>query len=571
MEPTFDIKARLPIEALVGEYVQLKKKGRNFVGLCPFHNDTKPSFLVSPDKGICYCFPCQKGGDIFSFYQEIEGVDFPQALKDLAEKTGVELPKMSAPQGPKKDEKDSMRECLEKALKFYRIKLREDEQAKSYAKERHIDKELVDAFEIGFAPDSFDATYNHLLKSGCSRSEVVGAGLGIQKELEKERIYDRFRNRLMFPIRDHQGKLIGFGGRTLGDDDAKYINSPDGPLYNKSVALFGIHLAKEAMRESKSVILVEGYFDVLAFHRIGIKNVVAVSGTALTEQHVILLKRHADTILLCLDADQAGQQAAERCFMLCATKELDVRTLTLPTGKDPDECATLVPDELRRATEAGGTPYLRELFVQLKESNEDTRTILKRIVPLLNCITSTVEKEDAVQEAAKLLGTTVTALKDDMKKEEKPVRQQEPQTREVASPYSATELLLGWLLTYPMHRAHIEKMLEPEGDAEKKLYNVLREAAKGEDLETKLKEAEIEEYASVLTLFCEERYGTWSESLAEEEIQKQTPKVNSLLLDTKRKQLIEEIRSAKEQGKKGEEEKLLTQYQQVLKLAAMAS
>ena len=353
MDAVSEIKARLPIDELVGSYCQLQKKGKQFLALCPFHNDTKPSLTVSPDKGIAYCFACSSGGDIFSFYQQIEGVDFVQALKDLAEKTGVDLPKRSAEPCIKKDEKESIRNCLEKALEFYRSQLNENENAKKYMEARKMGKDMIDKFEIGYAPDSFDATYSYLLKAGHSRSEIVKAGLGIQKELQEERIYDRFRNRIVFPIRDHNGHLIGFGGRTIGNDDAKYINSPDGPLYNKSIALFGINLAKESIRKSKNVVLVEGYFDVTAFHRIGIENVVAVSGIALTEQHVNILKRYTDKVTLCLDNDASGIQAAERAYMLCKARELNVKTLILPAGKDPDECVTLVPDDLKKALEEG--------------------------------------------------------------------------------------------------------------------------------------------------------------------------------------------------------------------------
>ncbi|MBT4367705.1 DNA primase, partial [Candidatus Peregrinibacteria bacterium] len=220
MDPVEEIKSRLPIEELIGQYCQLQKKGRNFVCLCPFHNDTHPSFTVSPDKGIGYCFACNSGGDIFSFYQQVENVDFRQALKDLAEKAGVELPEVSKESVVKKDEKDRLRECLEATKDFYADSLKNNEVAKKYLEERGIPQEQIELFGIGVSPDSFSETYNHLLKKGFSKSEILKAGISVQKDLSEERMYDRFRNRLMFPIFDAQGKIVGFGGRTLGDDDA---------------------------------------------------------------------------------------------------------------------------------------------------------------------------------------------------------------------------------------------------------------------------------------------------------------------------------------------------------------
>src|SRR3989338_2898351 len=342
MDSVAEIKMRLPIEQLVAQYWQLTKKGRNFVCLCPFHSDSHPSFLVSPDKGIGYCFACRSGGDIFSFYQKIEGCDFPQAIRELAEKTGVKPEtRPSAGAAPKKDEKDRARECVQAAVRFYRDNLKQSPASQECLRRRSVPQEQIDKFEIGVAPDSFSATYEELLKQGFSRKEILAAGLGIQKELREERIYDRFRNRLMFPIHDAQGNLVGFGGRTLGDDDAKYINSSDGILFHKSGILYGMHLAKDAIREKGKALLVEGYFDVLACHRVGATHAVATCGTALTAEHVKLLKRYSETVTLCLDSDRAGQEAMERAFLLLSKEGVHVEAVLLP-GKDQSE--TLASD-----------------------------------------------------------------------------------------------------------------------------------------------------------------------------------------------------------------------------------
>ncbi|HLC75929.1 MAG TPA: DNA primase [Candidatus Peribacterales bacterium] len=576
MDPIPEIKARLPIEALVGEYCQIQKKGRNFVCLCPFHNDSHPSLLVSPEKGIAYCFACQSGGDIFSFYQKIEGVDFSQAIKDLAEKAGVTLPKHQFSQkGPTKDEKERLRECLHDAMLFYCEALKNTPHAMEYIEKRKVPPTLATSFAIGFAPDSFDATYTHLLKKGYSRTEIMRSGLGVQKELKEERIYDRFRNRIVFPIRDTQGNLIGFGGRTLGEDDAKYINSPDGPLYNKSVALFGLSHAKEAIRREKAVILVEGYFDVLAFHRIGIENVVAVSGTALTEQHVTVLKRIAEVMILCLDSDAAGKAAAERAYLLAKAQDMDVRYLALPTGKDPDECANVDPAAMKKACEGKGVPYLDHVLAECAAESMEKRTMLRILVPLLTVISSAVEREECVRKSAEVLGTTVTALEDDLRREQESLRKrQEEKSLEVASsPFRPMELLLGLLLAYPAHMKTVNELMEPEGEKEKRLFLCLRafvasnrDALSMEDLPEDLRE-----YASVLQLYSEQEFGTWSQDLARIEIRKLGAKVNRDMLKKKQTEIIIEIKKARADGKKMDEEILLTQYQQVLKLAAMAA
>ncbi len=566
MDAVIEIKARLPIEELVGQYCQIQKKGRSFVCLCPFHNDTHPSMNVSPDKGIAYCFACQTGGDIFSFYQAIEGVDFRQSLKDLAEKAGVELPReQQFVKGPSKDEKTRIRECLAEAQAFYASKLKENEKATAYLTERKTLPEFIQKFSIGYAPDSFDATYTHLLKKGFSRSEILKAGLGIQKELKEERIYDRFRNRLIFPIFDHQGNVIGFGGRTLGDDDAKYINSPDGPLYNKSTALFGLNLAKEAIRKEKTVILVEGYFDVMAFHRIGIENVVAVSGTALTEQHVMILKRTADTVCLALDADVAGEEAARKAFLLCKAQDLAIRTIRIPEGKDPDECARIAPDSMKQVCAEGGTPYLDAFLATLTEKKLEKRAMLEAITPLLNAIPSSVEREDSIAKAASTLGSTVTALTDDLQRErERAAKRQEEQTRSIASPFDSVDLLIGLLLTYPENLSCIERLLVPDNETQRTICESLKEKPSVDDLPESCRER-----ASILMLYAEEQFGTWSKEKAELEIQKLLSSVNRKSLATKQKELITKLREAKAEGKTVEEEKLITQYQQVLKLASM--
>ncbi len=572
MDPTLEIKAKLPIEELVGQYCQLKKKGRGFVCVCPFHQDKHPSMQVSPDKGIAYCFACSSGGDIFSFYQKIEGVDFRQALKDLGEKTGVKVEGLRTDTPVQKDHKVRIRECLAAAQTFFRENLRTHQSAIGYLESRKIPSDQIAEFGLGVAPDSFSDTYQHLLKSGFSRKEIVDASLGIQKELSDEKIYDRFRNRLMFPIFDGNGEIVGFGGRTLAEDDAKYINSGETPIYNKSTVLYGLSLAKEHIREAKKVVLVEGYFDVLACHRIGIKHTVAVSGTALTEQHVKILKRYAETVVLCLDQDRAGEQAAERAFLLCAEQELNVHAVTLDQ-KDPADAASADPDGLKAILETGGIPYIELVIQNISSgdlaSTEGKREALKILLPLLEAVSSSVERGHYIGKIAGLLSTTETELKEDMAQLKNSVptpvmNQPQSQDQKVES-FSSTEIVLGIFLLFPTLSSYLQELIEPEDPFCNALYVAIKATPQSPDISE-----EFSERASILMLYCEHHAFTdWSESTAVREIQKNCMKSNSDLLRTKQLDIAKKLQMARQEGNEAEESKLNLQYSQVLKLAKM--
>ncbi len=585
MDSVTEIKMRLPIEQLVGQYAQLTKKGRNFVCLCPFHNDSHPSFLVSPDKGIAYCFACRSGGDIFSFYQKIEGCDFPQAIRELAEKTGVKLPAHPFPGAGgivKKDEKDRARECLQGALRLYKDQLKNSPVAIQYLQKRAIPQEQIDQFEIGVAPDSFSATYEGLLNNGFSRKEILGAGLGVQRELQEERIYDRFRNRLMFPIHDAQGLLIGFGGRTLGDDDAKYINSSDGILFHKSGVLYGIHHAKDAIREKGRALLVEGYFDVLACHRVGATHAVATCGTALTEQHVKLLKRYCETVTLCLDSDRAGQEAMERAFLMLSAQGVHAEAIVLPE-KDPADTLQSDPELLKRLLTSSASPYLETVLHQLQSQDLTAavprREALRRLMTLLSALQSSVERRDYIVKAAAIFQTTESALDEDLRK----AGHETP--RHVASADSAPlidsrdlftslEIALGLFLCYPQLRHLLPELIAPEQGMGAVLYGALKELPPGQDLriDTQSLPEEHRERIAVLSLYCEEHaFDDWSESLAVRELRKHCKRANRDALHAKQEEITKRLLDARKGGQQAEEVQLLNQYQQVLKLMKMAS
>lgn len=581
MDAVSEIKARLSIDQLVGQYVQLQKKGRNFVGLCPFHHDTRPSFLVSPDKGICYCFPCQKGGDIFSFYQQVEGVDFKQALKDLADKAGIVLPDQPV-DIVNKDEKEKLRDCLTEAMSFYAKQLKASEPTKEYLRKRGINDQEMTALNLGFAPDSFSATYDHLLKAGYSRKEIQTAGLAVQKDIRDEKIYDRFRNRLMFPIHDSQGRIAGFGGRTLGNDDAKYLNSSDSPLYHKSSVLFGLDRALKPMRESKRVVLVEGYFDALACWRIGVHDAVATCGTALTEEHARLLKRHVDRIVLCLDQDAAGRAAAERAFCIAAREGIQVDGVVL-ADKDPADAVLTDAEGLKTILTTGTRPFLDIVLDSIQKTDLTSPAVrsaaLERLMPLLNAVPSATERTFMIRSAAAALATSETALTDDLQgfrqKQLQPRSQANPDTSSTADLFSSLELALGLFLLYPKNAVLLSELIAPETGFASALYTAMKknaDASASIELAALPLDDDTRHKASVLMLYCEENgFHEWNEAVSIRETRRNCQHANRELIHRKQQEITKRLLEARKSGNADDEKLLAVEYLEVLKLSKLAA
>ncbi len=585
MDAKDEIKMRLPIDQLVSQYCQLKRKGRSFVALCPFHNDSKPSLLVSPDKGIAYCFACQSGGDIFSFVQKIEGIDFPAALKLLAEKVGIVLPKEGSREhkpSVSKDEKQRLRECLDAAQKYFAAKLDSTSVAKEYVLKRGVTAALQNTFGIGYAPDSFSETYEYLLKEGFSRAEIVAAGLGVQKDLDEQRIYDRFRHRIQFPITDAQGAIIGFGGRTMGESDAKYVNSPESILYNKSSVLFGLFQAKDAVRKTHRVVLVEGYFDAVAAHKAGVENVVAVSGTALTEEHVKIIKRYADEVVLCLDQDNAGQLAAGRAFDLLSKAQLRILSVTLP-AKDPDELVQRDPELFRTILSSEAVPYVDSVIARLKSLPDRSepsgkQRIAETLFPLLISIPSSVELRAYLEKAAAEFGVVATEFAQDFRVFAKALsapRIARATTAPKEAQFSTAELSIGLALLYPVCRPLLTELI-PFTEPELELVRT-GVAAAPIDIDALAIilplsiDPVLRERLQVLCLYCEENFPSWTESLALREGRKICMAANRELVVSRQVSLISELREARSKGRADEEARILTQVQQLLKLTQMAA
>jgi DNA primase len=331
------IKDRLDILDVVGDKVRLHRSGRNYTGLCPFHDEKTPSFHVSQERQNYHCYGCGKGGDIFTFVMETEGLDFRQTLELLAARAGIELTPMESRNDGKKRVSGNLYEIMEIAGKAFRSLLTapEGEAARAYLTRRNVSPEAAARFELGWGSSSWDATWRLLQSEHVSAQEALEAGLVL--ESQRGGFYDRFRGRVTFPIRDLSGRLIAFGGRIVDGEGAKYINSPEGSLYSKRRNLYLLHSAKNAIREKGRALLVEGYMDALRLHIHGYSETVASLGTALTEEQAKLLKRFADRCYICYDSDTAGQEATLRGMYTLQNFGLDVYVISLPAGKDPDE------------------------------------------------------------------------------------------------------------------------------------------------------------------------------------------------------------------------------------------
>jgi DNA primase len=325
-----EVKSRLDIVEHISDYVQLKRSGANYKGLCPFHNEKSPSFMVHPAKQIFHCFGCNAGGDVFTFTMKHEGLNFPEALALLARKAGVEIKRQS---GYKKGERENLKGALTEAMAFFRQELKTSTVAQKYIKERGLTPEMVKEFQVGYAPKGWHNLLNHMKKKGFREEIIIKAGLANKGD---RGLYDMFRARLIFPILDMHGEVVAFGGRIIEDGQPKYLNSPDSPLFKKGETLYALSNSRDAIRNKGFVAVCEGYLDAIMCHQYGIKNVVAPLGTALTLGHLKKLFRNAEDIVLLFDGDSAGVAAARRSLDLIMEQNMRARVLMLPEGEDPD-------------------------------------------------------------------------------------------------------------------------------------------------------------------------------------------------------------------------------------------
>lgn len=406
------IKDRLSIIDVISPYVELHKAGKNMKGKSPFTTEKTPSFYVSPERGMYYCFSSSQGGDMFTFVQKMEGVDFKGALKILADRAGVEL---VAEDPKKRDHRDTLYQALEEATRFFVSKLNENETATKYLLDRTVTKETIDKWRIGYAPDDWRALKEYLNQKGFDDKTLIEAGLAKSAEGGKQP-YDVFRDRIMFPIMDPSGRVIAFSGRILkkDTDSPKYVNSPETELFNKSEVLFGYDKAKHGIHKLDFSLIVEGQFDVVLSHQAGYHNAVAVSGTALTSHHLSLLQRLSNRIVLALDSDKAGIAAVKRAAELALARGVDLKVAKIEGGKDPADLVREDPKLLRHSI-GKATHVIEFLLDILKKESRDDRTYKIRardeILPYLLSIESHIERDHFAGIIAEATETTTDAIR----------------------------------------------------------------------------------------------------------------------------------------------------------------
>lgn len=407
---------RVDLVDLVGRYVQLKQTGRNHKGLCPFHNEKTPSFIVSEDKQLYHCFGCGAGGNAIGFYMAVESLDFIDAVEGLAERYGLDLDKYRTESSEQEQETVSLKKKLyqinREAAVFYLRLLKEDTAAQGYLKRRGIEPLTARRFGLGFAPDAWQTLTDHFNQN--QYPDLLTVGL-VDKRKNGNGYYDKFRNRLIFPIQDQRQNIIGFGGRAIGDEMPKYLNSPESVIFSKGTAFYGILQAKEAMAKQRSAVVVEGYMDVIMLHQAGISNVVATLGTALTEAHARVLDRYVDEVTLCFDGDEAGRKAALRGVSILKNMKAKLRVLTLPVGQDPDDFVRMHGAEAFRKLVQGAAASTEFLIQSAKynynlNASSEKLEYLKNVAMIIRGLDSDVEKSYYIDYVAKDQAYDVNAI-----------------------------------------------------------------------------------------------------------------------------------------------------------------
>jgi DNA primase len=415
MDAVEDIKSRLSIEDVVGEYVQLKRAGRNFKGLSPFSSEKSPSFMVSPEKQIWHDFSSGKGGNMFSFVMEMEGLDFREALELLARKAGVDLEQYRGRRGSgNAQQKERLYEVLELAAKFYQVQFSKTKLAYEYVLgKRQFSKQTALEWKLGYSPESGTALLDFLLGKGFKIDELQKAGLAVKRY---RGMGDMFRGRIMIPLQDQQGRVIGFTARLLKDDPnaPKYINTPQTILYDKSRHVYGLHLAKDAIRRSGFVVLVEGNLDVIASHQAGVRQVVATAGTAMTEANLKTLSRFTKDIRLSFDADKAGIAATERAIPIASKVGVSLSIITIPSGKDPDELIKQSKETWQQVIgqQQYALDWLMERYGALLDigSAQGKKEFSDILLPIIRKLQDSVEQDHYMSELARVLGVSRDAL-----------------------------------------------------------------------------------------------------------------------------------------------------------------
>ena len=455
-----EIKDKLNIVDVVGQYLTLKRAGRTYMARCPFHNERTPSFHVSPERGTYKCFGCGEGGDIFTFVEKMEGIDFPTALKQLAEKAGVKLVRQFTPSPEHKEHDERLREVCEEAIKFFESVLGERKDVRDYLHSRGVHDETITAWRLGYAPAAWEELSRHLIAKGFAKDDIADAGFAVRSEKKPGEVFDRFRGRIIFPIFDSSGQPIAVSGRFFEKvpgqkeegEPPKYVNSPETALFKKSKTLYGFDRARNAIRKLDCILLVEGQFDIVLAHQSGLPFTVALSGTALTPEHLNLLGRLSKRLVLALDADAAGIHAGLRSAQMALAAGFDVKVPTFPEGKDPADVARENPELLKAAIRTSQTAvefFLSALRPGAKDERAYAKLVEAQVLPLIAAIESKIDQEHFIRIVAQKLGASEAAIRTEVAR--RPALQNFEEAGDVALPeqtLAATplELKIGMLM-----------------------------------------------------------------------------------------------------------------------------
>ncbi len=455
-----EVKSRLDIVEHISDYVQLKRSGANYKGLCPFHNEKTPSFMVHPAKQIFHCFGCNAGGDVFTFTMKHEGLSFPEALSLLARRAGVELKPQN---GYKKGEREGLKAAVVEAMSFFETELKRSKVAGEYIKERGLTPEIVKEFSIGYVPQGWHNLLNHLKKKGFKEDVIIKAGLAVKGDRGP---YDVFRARLIFPILDMHGEPVAFGGRVIDDGQPKYLNSPESTLFKKSETLYALSHSREAVRKEGFAAVCEGYLDAIMCHQHGIQNVVAPLGTALTAGHLKKLLRHTEDIVLVFDGDSAGVAAARRSLDLIMDQNLRVKVLMLPEGEDPDSILRSEGSEKmleRMKNAASPVGFILETTPLPKGTDEAVEMIARAADPIL--------RDELIVELSDRTRISEQAIREKLTRFKRTGQHAAPRTQ--ARAHTEETLLLSVLLLEPALASEVSRQIDLADMADPEVCSII--------------------------------------------------------------------------------------------------
>lgn len=571
-----EIRSRLNIEDVVGEYVRLQRAGRSLKGLSPFQDEKTPSFMVSPDKHVWYDFSSNQGGDIYAFIMQVEGLDFPGAIELLARKAGVDLSLYKDTSRGTGKKKKKLYEIVSVATKYYQHTLLKNQHALEYVtKSRHLNKKVIQDFMIGYAPNTQDSMVQFLKKKGFTETEIREAGMSNRAGK------DLFRSRLMIPLADASGEVIGFTGRLIANDPKapKYLNTPQTLLYDKSRHVFGLHNAKEAIRKQDRAVIVEGNLDVVSSHQADVFNVVAAAGTALTEQHLKIVKRFTGNISLAFDNDRAGLSATERAIEISQQLGIELTIISLPEdAKDPDELLQHDPILWKKAIE-DAKPVVDWVLSEYEKRHdvktaEGKRKYSSAGLNIIDKLQDPIEQEHYLNIVADKTGTSLEAVKSKLTKNasndnQKILRRVSSDNQIIAAKQNVNQdkLLSIAVLDSKVRGLLIELQADDFSSSEQKALlqylKTMPDVDLGGDLPQSLQE--LETYVKILLLRADERYKQWNEIDRYDETAKLVRLVKQNTRENKKRQLIEDLREAEMLGDEKQMKKLRNELNEIIK------